>query len=144
MKEHKPIKRDKAFVELSRDHHAGLLLVWRIRKDQGIDMDSKLISGYVLEFFRGHLQEHFKEEEDFVFSKLPVGDGLRVQAEKEHEVIYELVDAIRENPSGKDLLKKFADLLEAHIRFEERVLFNHLQDSLTPEELEGIFERLKR
>jgi len=29
-------------------------------------------------------------------------------------------------------------LLEAHIRFEERVLFNHLQEVMGPEELEQL------
>ena len=30
-------------------------------------------------------------------------------------------------------------MLEAHVRFEERTLFNHLQEHMTPEELEEVF-----
>ncbi|HEX5151550.1 MAG TPA: hemerythrin domain-containing protein [Parafilimonas sp.] len=142
MTKHKPIKRDKAFVTLSKDHHFGLLLIWKIRQDLAANTSGKHISSYVLEFFRDNLQEHFKEEEEIVFSKLPCDDVLREQAEKEHKNIYALIESLRKNDSDKDLQKQFADSLEAHVRFEERVLFNHLQDVLKPEELEEIFKAI--
>src|SRR5262245_25121388 len=109
MKDHKPIKRDKAFITLSKDHHFSLLLVWKIRQDLTANVNSKDISSYILGFFRDDLQEHFKEEEEFVFSKLPGDDALRKQAEDEHKNIYRLVESVRENDSDKDLLKQFAD-----------------------------------
>lgn len=143
MKDQKPIKRDKAFITLSKDHHFSLLLVWKIRQDLAANVVGKDIGSYVLEFFRDNLQEHFKEEEQFVFSKLPCDDPLRKQAENEHKNIYLLIESIRENDSDKDLLKQFADSLEAHVRFEERVLFNHLQETLKPEELEEIFVEIE-
>ena len=139
MKEHKPIKRDKAFVTLSKDHHFSLLLVWKIRHDLAANLSSKDISSYLLGFFRNDLHPHFKEEEEILFSKLPDNDVLRIQAQKEHKNIYELIESISKNDSDKDLLKQFADLLEAHVRFEERVLFNHFQQTLKPEELDEIF-----
>ena len=143
MKDQKPIKRDKAFITLSKDHHFSLLLVWKIRRDLESDVSSKHISSYILEFFKGDLQDHFKEEEEIVFSKLPGNDVLREQAEKEHKSISILVEALSENERDNDLQKQFADSLEAHVRFEERILFNHLQEILKPEELEEIFLRRK-
>src|SRR5262249_37918811 len=89
------------------------------------------------------LQKHFNEEEEFVFSNLPTDDELRKQAEKEHGNIYLLVESISKNDSDKDLLKQFADALEAHVRFEERVLFNYLQGTLKPGELEEIFVKIE-
>lgn len=139
MKTHKPIKRDKALVTLSKDHHFSLLLVWKIRQDLAANVDSKHISSYMLNFFRDDLYGHFKEEEEIVFSKLPSSDALRMQAEKEHKDIYLLIESLRENDSDKSLQKQFADLLELHVKFEERVLFNHLQHTLKPEELEEIY-----
>lgn len=139
MTERKPIKRDKAFVTLSKDHHFTLLLVWKIRRDLAANVSVKHINSYVLEFFGDHLGEHFKEEEEIVFSKLPYGDPLREQAEKAHKDIYLLIESLLENDSDEDLPKQFADLLEAHVRFEERVLFNHMQETLKPEELGDIF-----
>ncbi|QEC69205.1 hemerythrin domain-containing protein [Panacibacter ginsenosidivorans] len=139
MKEHKPIRRDKAFVSFSRDHHFGLLLVWKIRNDLKGNMDAKPISEYVLTFFDDNLNQHFKDEESLLFSKLPADDVLRKQAKTEHNKIYLLIESLRENNEDKELLKEFADLLEVHIRFEERVLFNHLQEKMDTDELEAIF-----
>lgn len=136
MEQHNPIKRSKAFVQFSRDHHFGLLLVWRIRQDLTKGTAISEINNYIYEFFIDDLQLHFKEEEELMFSKLDAADPLRVQAENEHEAIYQMMTTIQASNAGTILLRQFADLLEAHIRFEERTLFNHLQQHMTPEEQE--------
>jgi hemerythrin-like domain-containing protein len=138
MKKHKPIKRSKAFVRFSKDHHFGLLLVWQIRQDVAKETATSQIAGYVQDFFENDLRGHFKEEEELIFSKLPARDSLRNQAETEHSKLYLLIDCIRKDKSDKRLLQQFADSLEAHIRFEERVLFNHLQEIMSPEDLEAL------
>ncbi|WP_343691287.1 hemerythrin domain-containing protein [Chitinophaga sp.] len=134
MEHPKPIKRSQAFVQLSKDHHLGLLLVWRVRQDLMKGTNGKEISSYVIDFFNNDLKQHFKEEEDYLFSKLPATDLLREQAEGEHRAICNLVASIRRNNADTALLRQFGDLLEAHIRFEERTLFNHLQEQMSPEE----------
>jgi hemerythrin len=138
MENPKPIKRSKAFVQLSKDHHFGLLLVWRIRQDLTKGVAGNEISTYVIDFFHEDLKQHFKEEEDYLFSKLPTADPLREQAEGEHRAIYNLIESIRRNNSDTALLRQFGDLLEAHIRFEERTLFNHLQEHMSPEDQEQL------
>jgi iron-sulfur cluster repair protein YtfE (RIC family) len=142
MEVHKPIKRSKAFVQFSKEHHFGLLQVWQIRHDISINVPEELISRYVLDFFNKDLRQHFKKEEDYLFSKLPAGDLLRVQAETEHGQLYLLIDSLTKDRTSKELLHQFANLLEAHIRFEERVLFNHLQDTMTPDELERLLQEM--
>ncbi|WP_343674121.1 hemerythrin domain-containing protein [Chitinophaga sp.] len=133
-----PIKRSKAFVQLSKDHHFGLLLVWRIRQDLANETNPADISRYVIDFFNTDLQQHFREEEDYLFSKLDMKDPLREQAEGEHRAIYNLIESIRRNGAETALLHQFGDLLEAHIRFEERTLFNHLQEHMSPEDQEQL------
>jgi iron-sulfur cluster repair protein YtfE (RIC family) len=134
----KPIQRSKAFVQFSREHHFGLLQVWQIRQDIANGIDARLISKYALEFFEKDLRGHFKREEDFLFSKLPVGDLLREQAENEHKQLYQLIDNISQNRSDSQLLQEFAGVLEAHIRFEERILFNNLQEIMGEDALERL------
>ncbi len=58
----------------------------------------------------------------------------------EHEKIYSLIDGIQKDNENIKLLKEFADTLESHIRFEERILFNHLQQHLSEEELKKLEE----
>lgn len=143
METHKPIKRSKAFIQFSREHHFGLLQVWQIRQDLTNGIDAQLISKYTLDFFNKDLRGHFKREEDFLFSKLPVSDLLRAQSEKEHSQLYQLIDSISQNRNDSQLLQQFAGLLEKHIRFEERILFNHLQDIMGEEELERLIHEME-
>jgi hemerythrin-like domain-containing protein len=66
---------------------------------------------------------------------------LRKHAETDHQTTYKLVAAINNNKNNKILLIQLAEELEKHIRFEERVLFNHVQNNITAEELEVITKR---
>jgi iron-sulfur cluster repair protein YtfE (RIC family) len=141
MKDHVPIKRHKAIVSFSKDHHYGLLLVWKIRQGLNNEVSAERISNYVLFFFKEDLEKHFKAEELLLFYKLPFDDLLRKRAETDHQTIYKLVAAINNNKNNKILLIQLAEELEKHIRFEERVLFNHVQNNITAEELEVITKR---
>ncbi|MEO8710762.1 MAG: hemerythrin domain-containing protein [Parafilimonas sp.] len=131
----KPINRSEALIKFSREHHFGLLLVWKIRQGLKKNIEPVRISDYVVFFFNNELTAHFKEEEKDLFVKLPPDDSLRKQAFAEHEKVYKMVDDIHKNKLNADLLNQFADALENHIRFEERILFNHLQQLLSEAEL---------
>ena len=141
MKDHAPIKRHQALVSFSKEHHFGLLLVWKIRQGLANAVSAERISRYVLFFFNEDLKIHFREEEELLFSKLPAIDTLRIQAEEEHKEIYRLIAVITQTANDEKLLRQFADTLDKHIRFEERTLFNHLQTHVAPEELEEISKR---
>jgi hemerythrin-like domain-containing protein len=130
-----PIKRHEAIVQFSREHHFGLLLIWKIRQGLKKGIELKRIADYVLFFFDEDLKDHFAEEERLLFTKLEDTDVLKLQALKEHEEINNLIDGLRKNDADTEQLNIFADTLERHIRFEERVLFNHLQSKLSDEEL---------
>ena len=131
----KPIKRSEALIKFSREHHFGLLLVWKIRQGFKKNIEPVRISDYVIFFFDKELTAHFKEEEKDLFVKLPPDDSLRRQAFAEHENIYKMVSDIQKDKLNTNLLNQFADALESHIRFEERILFNHIQKLLSDEEL---------
>jgi hemerythrin-like domain-containing protein len=135
MKKDPPIKRHEALISFSKDHHFGLLLVWKIRQGLKMDVAPERISNYAIFFFETDLREHFEKEEETLFSKLEPNDTLRKQAYREHTQIQSLVGQISQNKSDTVILEKFAETLESHIRFEERILFNHLQNILSEEEL---------
>ncbi len=130
-----PIKRHQAIVQFSREHHFGLLLVWKIREGIRNNIEPVRISSYVICFLEQDLQKHFSNEESFLFPKLADDDALRQQAIREHRKIFALADNIRKEKNSHALLNSFADALESHIRFEERALFRHIQESLTESEL---------
>src|SRR5579872_777539 len=128
MKDHAPIKRHQSIASFSRDHHSGLLLVWKIRHGLSKSTDPERISEYVLFFYKEDLAKHFRDEEKLLFVRLPGDDLLRTQAESDHQAICALMAALEKNPEDVSILRKIADAVEEHIRFEERELFNHLQD----------------
>ena len=81
----KPLKRHPALVPLSQDHHFGLLLSWKIRQGFKRGIDRRRIMNYVDYFVNNHLEEHFQNEENHLFSYLAKNDLLRKEAEGQHE-----------------------------------------------------------
>jgi iron-sulfur cluster repair protein YtfE (RIC family) len=141
MKTSSPIKRHQALVSFSKDHHFGLLLVWKIRQGLKKAVSNERISNYVLYFFKEDLAKHFSDEEQMLFDQLPADDILRLRAEAEHKIIYDLVTSIDKKKDDAALLIRMADELEKHIRFEEREFFNHIQKIIPENELIEIAAR---
>lgn len=133
------MKRDKNIVPLSRDHHFSLLFCWKIRQGLSKNVDLERIRGYIVYFWQEHLQKHFEEEETLLFDQ--VSDPLCLRAMEEHRRIANLVTSISDAPGS---YKELADLIESHIRFEERQLFPMLENTLTSEELAAVGAHLDR
>lgn len=137
----KPSKRYDALVKFSREHHYGLLLVWKIRQGMKNNIEAERIANYTLFFFEHDLQIHFQGEETTLFTKLENGNSMFKRALQEHKAIYALIDAILADKKNFHLLIEFASALEKYIRFEERELFNYLQSNLTETELIELAEK---
>lgn len=139
--ERKPIKRSEYIVKLSRDHHASLLFCWKIRQGRRNGIDSNRIKPYVAYFAAEHLTPHFVEEEDILFRSV-LEDSLVQQAFEEHKQINMLVEKIAENDHPERFLDEIADIVDQHVRFEERVLFPHLEQIIPEVQLKEISEKL--
>ncbi len=139
----KPIKRSPALRQFSKDHHFGLLLVWKIRQGTRFSIEPIRISKYINFFFENYLEDHFKEEEELLFVHLHKNNELRKIAEEDHTVLRDISLNIKSQLHGTSLLNQFADRLEKHIRFEERQLFNELQNTLDKPELNIIAEKME-
>src|SRR5436190_10916069 len=138
----KPIKRNPAIAVLSKDHHTALLLVWNIRRGLKNSIDPNFIGSYIIQFYEADLLIHFRDEEELLFVNLDTANPLRIQAEDEHKLIHALIAEMRKKPDDKELLERFATTLDGHIRFEERILFNHLQEIISPGRLSEIASAL--
>jgi iron-sulfur cluster repair protein YtfE (RIC family) len=129
----KPIKRHDALQPWSRDHHHGLLLSWKIKKGFSLGVDPLRIKNYTDWFWNTQLKEHFKTEEKFIFPILGNDHPLVEQALDEHRRI----EAFFYHPDADtEVLSEIESHLNDHIRFEERVLFNAIQEVATRAELE--------
>jgi hemerythrin-like domain-containing protein len=135
-----PLKRSKELILLSKDHHQGLLLCWKIRSGINKKISAARISDYVSFFSELELKDHFKKEEEIVFSELPSDDSLKSEALKQHEVLQAMICDLGD--SNYETLNEFADKLDEHIRFEERILFPHIEKQLPAERIQLLGERM--
>ena len=132
-----PIKRSKPLVELSREHHHGLLLCWKIRQGIQKSIEPERICRYVTFFYHNELVPHFEEEEKQLFALLADGHQLKERALAQHREIREMANVLATNPDN-EILEKFAKALDDHIRFEERTLFNYMQETIPADKLESV------
>lgn len=133
MEKKKPIKRDKALHPISHDHHHGLLLCWKIRTGINKNVSPERMKNYTDWFFTEHLIPHFEIEESYLFPILGQDNDLVKKALAEHRRLKRLFTA--ENDTLKNL-SLIEEELEQHIRFEERILLNEIQNNATQEALE--------
>jgi len=143
--EQKPLKRNKHILQLSKDHHFTLLFCWKIRQGLKMGVEVDRIQKYVRYFWEHDMQAHFREEEEILF--VPVRDAPVQKAIDDHKEIKGQVYAVLQATDGEEASKQLsilADKVDAHVRYEERVLFPHLEQTLTTEQLEGIGAQLKQ
>jgi iron-sulfur cluster repair protein YtfE (RIC family) len=128
----KPIKRHEALKALSREHHHGLLLCWKIRAGIKNNTELSRIKKYTDWFYANYLIPHFEVEEKYFFPILGEENELIKRAIAEHRRLKRL---FRDDSDLKKSLNLIEEELDKHIRFEERILFNEIQKKTSPEQL---------
>ena len=100
-------------------------------------------------FFAHTLRSHFEVEEAHLFpavvAHLPGETNLVAQLLDEHDVMRTRIRDLERDPmTGLDVrLPSLGRLLEAHVRREERVLFETMQREMEPADLETLGARLR-
>ncbi len=119
-----PQKRDASLIPLSHDHHHALVRVFEIRQalplGNGLERQARL----TYEFYERDLVPHFRAEEEVLIPALRETGALDEAALQrlldEHRTLERLAGELVGNVEP---LLPFADLLERHIRTEEREIF---------------------
>ena len=137
------MKRNASLVPLSIDHHHGLILAALIKKDAPKyeklpqSLDGKV--DYTLKAWENELIIHFKNEEDILFpavkGKSNELDSTIEELLEEHVKIEGLVNSLKTGSDKKAILDELGNILEGHIRKEERILFEEIQKLFPEEEL---------
>ncbi len=140
-------KRHDSLIPLSREHHYGLVVCLHIRQAIGNgppDIPSlRTRAELTVRFFQGDLAVHFETEEKVVFpamQRMPGAGTLILELTEEHREMECLIRKMRETGNGHlaAILAQFADLLELHIRKEERSLFPIYEQYITPKVAEQV------
>ncbi|MFO0582586.1 MAG: hemerythrin domain-containing protein [Anaeromyxobacter sp.] len=139
------MKRSRALRPLSSEHHQALLVAFKVRKAlaghaeaAGAPRDLPGLVQLVRRFDEQLLTPHTKAEEDLLGAYLTEGDMARLR--EEHLELRRLALAARtaQGDDARSHLAAFADLLERHVRWEERELFAYAEDHVDPATLDGI------
>lgn len=129
------MKRREELRDLSSHHHTVLVLAQRVRKAASGDaIDAAWTS--LQERFAAELEPHLRIEEEALLPALRLAgeDTLVARTLAEHAEMRQRITA----PPSAEALVQFAELLQRHVRFEEKELFEAAQRRLSDAELEKI------
>ena len=145
------MKRSRELKPLTSEHEQALLVAFQLKKglaghpeSAGAPKDLPGLVALARRFEDQVLRTHTKAEEDVLGRYLSGGDMRRLLAE--HEELRRLVGAAKEArpPEARASLGAFADLLERHVRWEERELFPGAEGHVDAETLATIGGELER
>ena len=130
------MKRHPALVPLSHDHHKALVEARRLRRAAAGPAPAAAAEAFV-RFFADVTVRHFREEEELLFPSAVDCEEARellVQALLEHQRLHALATQLRQQLAGGDslaaIMQQLGELLEAHVRLEERRLFPVIEQRL--------------
>jgi hemerythrin-like domain-containing protein len=140
--------RDSSLVQLSRQHQHALALCVRIERAlrEGA-VDLAVWRPEIRQHFADEVQFHFAAEEKVLFPVARRFPELAVLVEEltgDHQQLREYFGRADQGTMNPGELETFAKLLSAHIRKEERQLFEAMQERLSPEELKSLGDELAR
>ncbi|MGC4063613.1 MAG: hemerythrin domain-containing protein [Polyangiaceae bacterium] len=140
------MKRDPRLHGLSSEHHHSLVLVQRIRawlSRADVETEQAFVDE-VFARYSAELEPHFAAEEELLLPDLTSGieKDFALRTASEHQMMRELA---KDAKAGQlDALRAFADVLEAHVRFEEQQLYPLCERVIPDERLTEVARRVPK
>jgi hemerythrin-like domain-containing protein len=134
------MKRDTHLQPLSRQHHNALMAVLLLKKGVQKKADVQVMQDFILTVWNDELQPHFEAEEKWLAagSQHPNLLSLHQRMLQEHELIRKYIDQFNRTLTSHQTVQAYYELLEQHVRFEEREYFPALEQNLSVNELQSI------
>jgi hemerythrin-like domain-containing protein len=138
-------RRHESLIPLSREHHAALLLAWRLRTGDLSKREAELRARHVIAFFEYRLVNHLQLEEELLFPAFRAVLGTEASLIdvllSDHRELRAKAAAIK--AGAHDQVDSFCDLLDQHIRTEERQLFALAQNRMKSAEMADLGRQIK-
>ncbi|MGH2593644.1 MAG: hemerythrin domain-containing protein [Anaerolineae bacterium] len=146
------MKRHPALQDLSRDHQLFLLqaqqIRWSVHSSRRAPPLGRMTTLF-LEYWDRDADPHLREEEEVL---LPIYARYSSQEQKrfvaqmmsDHTWLRARIGELRQRSPGQEvqeLLTQIGQRLHDHVRFEERVVFQHVQEVMSEAELQEIGAR---
>jgi len=145
------MKRSRELKPLSAEHHQALLVAFQLKKSleghpeaAGAPKDLPGLLSLARRFEEKVFRAHAGAEEELLGAHLTEADLKRLKAE--HAELGRLVELAHRSPPAdqRASLGAFAELLERHVRWEERELFPYAEEHLAGEALAVIGGELEK
>lgn len=134
------MKRSDELAPLSREHHVVLEVGLRLQRATGAEADAARVA--FLAFFEDEAREHFRAEEELLlpaFSRHVASDDPDVvRVLLEHLEIRRRAQDMASGQGELSELHELGELLNAHVRHEERTLFPRVEAALDASELAAL------
>jgi hemerythrin-like domain-containing protein len=145
-------RRHPSLIPLSHQHRDALALAFRLHHPAPPGPVTAMTpastpqsrAADVLAFFARDLAAHFRAEEEVLFPFLRARQDRRellnllVTEHRELEALRDRVAGAADDAALAPALTAFADLLEAHVRREERELFEHFPEPIAAADAEAL------
>lgn len=134
------MKRDPRLADLTRDHHHALVLALTLRRAlrDGSDLREPVVR--LLHQFADEIEPHFRVEEATLVPALralgKAEQALAQRVEHDHAALRAGVQRAERGETAH--LAAWAQLLDDHVRFEERELFERAQAVLPAAALDAV------
>ena len=136
----------------SREHHTFLIVAQLLKYNspayKGLPTDTKVKVNYALQIYASQMLSHWKEEEEKLFAYLKGMnaklDGLIHILEDDHEELRHRFEQLSGDLNLELAMNHLGELLELHIRMEERELFEKVQAVLSEKDWHDLKETLKQ
>ena len=140
------MKRHETLTPLSREHHGALILARLLRTNapayKGLPQDTKGKLLYAINYFKTDLQQHFNKEETLLHYVKKYNRTIEILTGEiilEHLQLTAMFETLEQSNEITLAMDKLGQLLEDHIRKEERILFPLIQEHC-PENILQAFE----
>jgi hemerythrin-like domain-containing protein len=138
------MRRSAELTPLSHDHHRALFVALQLKR-----ADDESASAGFLDFLDHQGEHHFRLEEQILLPGWLAADpdaepeqAIRVLAE--HLELRSAARALRSAAVGVETLHRLGELLERHVRFEEREPFPRIERALSATALADLGAELGR
>ena len=132
------MKRSESLQSLSREHHDALMFCLLLKKGVRRHVALTTLKDFINQFWRYDLEPHFQNEE---MTLVPLLERNHFPAsiirsmKTDHDVIRTIQHRIDMGAVSLQTIENFSLLIEQHIRFEERVVFERIQQVIPENEL---------
>jgi hemerythrin-like domain-containing protein len=139
--------RDRNLIPLSHQHQRALALCVRIDRASPVgDADLAPWQAEIAQHFQTEIRVHFAAEEQVLFPaarKFPALIPLVEELLLDHFMLRESFAKAEAHAMSSTDVSAFAERMSAHIRKEERQLFERMQELMTQEELARLGQNLE-